>query len=138
MELRISRRTLPIDLALRALRELHSHGGTLQAGELADLLQSTSNYMPQVLRPFIKAGWISGRSGPTGGYRLEVALPDKSILDLIELSEGPTDTGECVLTGGHCEGACSLHVPWRDARAALLARLAATPITDSSNKEQEK
>ena len=137
MKLRISRRT---DLALRALRELHSHNATLQAGDLAELLQSTPNYMPQVLRPFIKAGWISGRSGPTGGYRLEVDLNDQSILDLIELSEGPTDTGECVLTGGPCEGenSCSLHLPWQDARAALLDRLAATPITDSSNKEQEK
>lgn len=127
MKLGIMRRT---DVALRALRALDSEGGVLQAGELAELTGSTPQFIPQVLTPMVKSGWIRSETGPRGGYRLAADLGDKSILELIELIEGPTDDGQCVVGPSSCspEDPCALHDSWTWARAALTERLGSTPI----------
>ena len=136
MKLTITRRT---DLALRALRLLEADGGIMRASEMAPALLSTPHYLPQVLRPLVRAGWLASEPGPTGGYGLAGPLADRSILALIEAIEGPTDNGVCVLSGGPCAGQveCSLHAPWLAARAALLERLADIPISDLNKKGAE-
>lgn len=120
------------DIALRAVRLLRRHGATLRAAEIAQSLSSTPQFIPQVLKPLVKAGWLVGEPGPRGGYRLVVDPSDHSILELIELIEGPTDSGTCALRGGPCSSAsqCSLHDAWSAARQALRERLAAVPLSE--------
>ena len=67
MRLRIERRT---ELALRALGLLEERGDTMRAADMAPELGTTSQYLPQVLRPMVQAGWIDSEPGPTGGYRV--------------------------------------------------------------------
>jgi Rrf2 family protein len=127
MRLEITRRT---ELALRALRALERDGGTMKASKLATDLGSTSQYLPHVLRPMVQAGWLSSEPGPSGGYRLAEPLGGLSLLELIELIGGPTNTGSCVLRGGECGTTeCALHTPWMEARDALLEQLAAVSIS---------
>lgn len=135
MKLQISQRT---DLALRALRLLERSGRTMQAPELAEELLSTCHYLPQVLRPLVRARWLIGETGPTGGYRLAAPLGEFSILDVVELIEGPTDNGVCVLRHGPCDGQdeCAIHTPWVLARSALLAELARVPVSQLTHKER--
>jgi Rrf2 family protein len=117
------------DLALRALKRLDAVDGGLQAAELATALNSTRQFIPQVLAPLVRAGWVISVPGPRGGYRLVADLEKCSLLDVIEIMEGPTDDGTCVL-GGPCRtGArCAAHEAWSEARGALLERLAATAV----------
>ena len=117
------------DLALRALVVLDQPDATIQAADLAETLHSTRQFIPQVLAPLVRVGWITSIPGPHGGYRLSADLQKTSLLDVIELMEGPTDDGTCVL-GGDCaiEVPCVAHQAWIEARGALLERLAATPI----------
>ncbi|MCB1247124.1 MAG: Rrf2 family transcriptional regulator [Acidimicrobiia bacterium] len=117
-------------LAVDALRALNGVDGLTATAELAATIGTTQPFLPQIMSPLVKAGWVESKRGPSGGYRL-VADPDAiSALDLIEAVEGPTDTGTCVLKGGPCGGEthCSMHVPWRAARTALLDELAAIPV----------
>ncbi|HEX5630433.1 MAG TPA: Rrf2 family transcriptional regulator, partial [Acidimicrobiia bacterium] len=67
--------------------------------------------------------------GPRGGYTLATDLTGRTLLEVIELIEGPTDDGRCVL-GGPCrsEVRCAAHDAWSEARRALLDRLQSTPI----------
>lgn len=125
MRFELKRRT---ELALRALRALSTE--PIRSSELAAALGTTPSYLPQVLRPFVDAGWVVGTPGPTGGYRLETDLSTKSILDLIDLSEGSTEEPQCLLRGGPCDSPkqCELHEAWTTARAALLAELGDLPI----------
>lgn len=127
MKLSLDQRT---DLALRAVRALHDDGTRLRGRELAPRLGTTTQYLPQVLRPLVQAGWIDSEPGPTGGYLLVADPHQESLLALIELMEGPTTPAPCVLRGGPCGGAdhCALHDPWQAAREALLAELATTHI----------
>lgn len=134
MELRFSRRTY---LAMRALRELHAERNQLSGGDLAERIETTSPFLPQVLSPMIKAGWIESQTGPGGGYRLAVSLAELSLLEVVETVEGPTETGECVLREGPCPGteSCPVHEAWQSARSELKDRLAAVSALVSLERQ---
>jgi len=134
MRLEITRRS---DLALRVLRTLERSGEQLRAAQLAELVASTPQYIPHVMNPLVRAGWVASGRGPLGGYSLTGPLACRSVLELIELIEGPTDSGSCVLRKGPCAGAelCALHDAWKTARIALLERLSEVPISAQSPQE---
>lgn len=128
MRLEITRRS---DLAIRLLRTLEAAQGPLRAMELAEEVGSTPQFVPQVLNPLVRAGWVDSEPGPRGGYRLARPLGSTSVLQLIELIEGTTANGTCVLRGGPCPGSdhCALHDAWAAARRALLDKLDEVPIS---------
>jgi Rrf2 family protein len=122
------------ELAIRALNELNRQGDTeITRGEdLAEALGTTKNYLPQVMSPLIRCGWVTSTAGPTGGYTIAINSPDISLLDVIEAIEGPAEDGTCVLTGTPCpdQGPCAMHEPWTRARSALMNELASTPVAE--------
>lgn len=131
MRLELSQRT---DLALRALQTLFSRGDRVSGSDLAETLNTTHPYLPQVMSPLLRRRWVSSARGPRGGYRLEVGLESVSVLDLIETMEGPTDTDTCVLSGGTCDTSnpCAMHGAWSQARDALLHQLSSMSLADTS------
>jgi Rrf2 family iron-sulfur cluster assembly transcriptional regulator len=133
VKLEIMRRT---DVALRALRLLQESGTTLRAAEVAEGVDSTPQFVPQVLNPMVRAGWIESEPGPRGGYRLAASAEERSILELIELIEGPTEDGRCILASGDCSPVepCAMHGAWTQARGALTEELARTPIFDDDTR----
>jgi Rrf2 family protein len=135
MRLEISRRA---DLAVRALLVIERAGSRVKADALAGELATTAAFVPQVVGPLVKRGWVRSDPGPRGGYSATVALDDISVLDVIEAVDGPTDSGRCVVADGACGRApyCALHTAWSSAREELvshlgsqsLASLAAAPV----------
>jgi len=124
-------------LAVEALHALHDSEETLQSPALANAIGTTQTYLPQIMSPLVREGWVESKRGPTGGYRLVADPNDISVLDLVEAVEGPTDTQTCILKGGPCGGAsqCALHVPWKAARTALLDELASVPVLTLTSQE---
>jgi len=119
------------DLALKSLRCIGDSDGELVAGRgLAEKLGITTHYLPQVLSPLVKAGWVSSTPGPRGGYRLLVPLDEISVLDVIEVIEGRIEDQGCVQRGIPCpeNDLCALHAPWQKARDAMLEELASATI----------
>lgn len=132
MRLEVTRKS---DLAVRVLRSLADHPGErMKSSVLADLVDSTPGFVPQVATPLVEAGWVSSVPGPTGGYTLVADLASISVLAVIEAIEGPTDSGRCVLAHRPCtdEGSCALHVAWTRARAELLRQLDAVSVAGAS------
>ena len=133
MRLELTKKT---DLAFQALDLISASAGDRVGGSrLADTLDVSSQYLPHVMAPLTKAGWVSSVSGPHGGYVISVDLHDISLLDLIEAVEGPLDDSRCLHLGpihGHDEN-CALHTPWRRARNALIEELRATRLSDISS-----
>lgn len=117
------------DLAVRALLAL-GDDRRLKAVELAEELDATPSFIPQVMSPLVRARWVRSEPGPTGGYALTVDLGAVSVLQVIEAVEGPTELERCVIADRPCDehGPCALHEAWSAARGALLTRLAATPV----------
>ena len=130
MRLELAKRT---DLALRGLQALHTNGARLAGTELASVLETTHQYLPQIMSPLVRRRWVTSTRGPGGGYRLDVDLGDITVLELIEAMEGETDTATCVLSGETCDASdpCALHDAWSQARDALLAELDSTSVADA-------
>ncbi len=114
------------------MRALGQRTVRVKGSDLAELIDTTPGFVAQVMTPLVRAGWVASDPGPTGGYRIAVELDDVSVLDVIELIEGPTDTGQCVLVDRPCDPSerCALHAPWSAARDRLLRELSRTPLSD--------
>lgn len=125
MRLELTRKT---DLALRAFRTLAGAPDRLSGRALADAVGTTVPFIAQVMGPMVRAGLVTSRPGPSGGYALAPGAAAASVLRVIEAVEGPIDAGRCVLVGGPCgTDVCSVHHAWQDARAALEAALRRAP-----------
>jgi Rrf2 family transcriptional regulator, iron-sulfur cluster assembly transcription factor len=126
MRLELTRKT---DLAVKALCALDG-SDRVKGSALAGSIGSTAGFVAQVIMPLVDRGWVGSVPGPSGGYQLETALSDISILDVIEAIEGPTLNGRCVLDSGPCPHAqlCALHEPWQRARSALMTELSTASV----------
>jgi Rrf2 family protein len=136
MKFAIQKRT---GLAVESLHALLAAGESVQSPELASAIETTTSFLPQIMAPLVRKGWVESKRGPRGGYRL-VADPESiSVLDLIEAVEGETDTKTCILKGGPCGGVehCALHEPWKAARTALLNELASVPVLTLTKPQVE-
>lgn len=131
MRLDITRKS---DLAVRSLWALGERVERMKGPELADEVGSSAGFVSQVLTPLVRAGWVRSDPGPAGGYSLVAELADVSVLAVIEAIEGPTDSGQCVLSDGSCDetGTCALHVPWLRARDQLLWTLERTSLAEAA------
>ena len=102
----------------------------VKAQALADELETTIGMVPQFVGPLVKAGWVRSNPGPLGGYERRTRVENISVLQVIELIEGPTDTGRCVVADGPCDSTapCTLHTAWTRARLELVRSLGETTL----------
>ena len=131
MRLEITQRA---DLAVRALVALQSSSDRLKSADLADLLGTTSGFIPQVMGPLVRVGWVRSVPGPTGGYERQRDLDSLSVLEIVETIDGPTDNGRCVVAERLCDAAepCALHVAWARARHELRDSLGGLRLSEVS------
>lgn len=122
VRLEVTRRA---ELAVRALRVLADAGGKTKGTALADALGTSAGFTAQVVGPLVKAGWVRSDPGPTGGYVLTADLDEVRVLDVIEVIDGPTDTGRCVVVDRPCGESepCVMHAAWAAGRAELVRAL---------------
>ena len=118
------------DLAVRALVVLDQSAARLKSSDLAAALGTTAGFVPQVMGPLVRPGWVHSVPGPTGGYEPLVEVDTLNVLEVVEAVDGPTNSGRCVVADRPCEATepCALHVAWGLARRQLLSSLAATPV----------
>ena len=71
-------------------------------------------YMEQIMIKLRKAGWVITERGCYGGYKLNVAPANVTILDFIELFEGPLELVNCEGQDKRCMllGQCKTSVSW--------------------------
>ncbi len=119
------------------MQELRRRDDRVSGPDLADALDTTRQYLPQILNPLVKHRWVRSTPGPHGGYELLVGLEDVSVLELIEVMEGPTQDNRCVLNGETCPQVepCALHVAWQHARGALTRELGSLSLSDAENAD---
>lgn len=126
-------------LAIAALETLGVAGERSDRRTLAEETGTSVGFLPQVMRPLVRAGWVVSHRGPTGGYEL-IADPDEiSILEIIEAVEGPVGV-HCVLRGGPCSGEeqCSIHASWSQVQAEIRSQLGSQRIKVSPDRSGGK
>ena len=134
MRLELQARTELTLKTLQALSDRRRCGGAA----LGRRVGSSAAYTAHIVAPLTRAGWVTSVPGPAGGYELVVDLDAVSVLDLIELVEGPTDDGRCVLVDRPCgmPDHCALHDSWSRARGALTTELESIPLAQVIQKEE--
>ena len=136
MRLELTKKT---DLAYQALATIASiPDHRVNGADLATNLSITTHYLPHVMAPLTRSGWITSTSGPRGGYTITTELEDITLLDLVEAVEGPIDMSTCLHLGPRHQQneSCALHRPWTKAREALIAELAHVTIDDIACEPQ--
>jgi Rrf2 family cysteine metabolism transcriptional repressor len=109
--------------ALQALAELGRTGGDgpVPIGELARRRNIPVQFLEQLFATLRRAGVLKSQRGVKGGYTFARAPSDISVLEIVELLEGPL--------GRDAEGI------FGDAAAAARDVLAATTIADVVDRE---
>ena len=128
MKLVPTRRT---DYAIRALIHLaNTAGSPVAAGVIGEAMDIPTGFLQQVLRELQRAGLVTSRPGPSGGYALARPAGEITVLQIVEALEGPLRSAECALRGGPChwDDVCALHWVWSSARDALCDELAGATL----------
>lgn len=131
MELSLGKRA---DYTVRAVLDLarHHDRGRRKTAEIADEMQVPVTYLPQLLAELVRAGIVRSMAGRHGGYELARPPDEISLLEVIEVADGPLISTECVLRGGPCrwQGGCAIHEPWARAQEAFRLSLGATTFAE--------
>ena len=96
-------------------------------------------YLPQILARLVRAGIARSAVGRHGGYELARSAGSISLLEVVEVAEGPIRSQKCVLRSGPCYWAdkCAMHDDWAAAEAALTNRLSATTFAKIARADWE-
>lgn len=77
------------------LASLHGNGKTMKGKAIAEMEGITEAYLEQLMVPLRQSGMVSTQRGPRGGYFLDKAPKEISLLDIIELFEGKMQLYRC-------------------------------------------
>lgn len=67
----------------------HNHGKATQIKEIAERQAIPPRFLEQIFQELKRAGLVSSKRGPRGGYHLAVAPADIRIGDIVRALEGP-------------------------------------------------
>jgi Rrf2 family protein len=108
--------------ALQALAELGRSGdGPVPIGELARRRDIPVQFLEQLFASLRRAGFLKSQRGVKGGYTFARSPADITVLEVVELLDGPVGAG--------AEGI------FREAAAAARAVLGASTIADVVDRE---
>jgi len=89
-------------LALHAAGILAGHKGSVSAHTMAEALGASEATLSKVMQRMVKAGLVTSKRGPHGGF--ELARPSKSVtlLEVYESVEGVIEVKHCLLGAPVC------------------------------------
>lgn len=118
--------TRECDYAMRCVEYLASSAGKpCLAREIADKKAIPKTFLLKILQKLTRAGIVRSYRGVKGGFALEKRPRDITLLDVIEIIDGPLMMSQCVIQGQICQhrNSCSIHPVWMDLRKLMEKRL---------------
>ena len=115
------------------------HGVTASAAQLAEHYGVPVAYLAKQLQALVRAGVLSGTTGPRGGFRLARPADQITLLQIVEAVDGGSPFYTCneIRQSGRgasppeqCREACGLAVRMAAAEAAWRESLRAMTIAD--------
>lgn len=92
--------------------------------------QRPGQLLSKILQRLVHQGMLVSQRGSGGGFVLNRAPNQISLLDIVEAIEGPTQLNVCVGESGHCERKdfCAVHPVWEQAQRSLTQALGGVSI----------
>jgi len=70
-------------------------GETINVQKIADITGSSKHHVAKVMQRLVKEGFLSSNRGPSGGFKLNIAPEDISLLQIYEAIEGQVKVISC-------------------------------------------
>lgn len=118
----------------RSLASAMTKGEFLSLREIADCMHLSQGFLEEIAMALKKAGLISGRKGPGGGYRLAKPAAKITAEQILVALEGPVMFVDCA--SGHCPvaSACSSKSLWGFLQKDVVKSLHQTTLADILKK----
>ena len=102
------------------------------AEELAEVADTSIDFMHKIMRSLRDAEIVSARRGPSGGFRFKRNPDDVNLLEVVNAIQGEFQVNRCVIGLGVCprSGGCPLRPTWLRIQDELEDGLAAQTIGD--------
>jgi Rrf2 family protein len=112
----------------------HYRDKTLTCNELARTFGGSEAHLIKVCQRLARAGFLSARRGPSGGFRIAVDPSQVSLLGVYEAIEGTVEHSHCLIDSHGCasppERDCVIASRLRGFESSLVEYLARTTIAD--------
>jgi Rrf2 family protein len=117
-------------LALHAMTVLATNPGrAISTSEIAEGLGVSENHLSKVFQRLARAGLVRSTRGPKGGFSLDRAADDLTLLDVYEAIEGPLVPRSCLFGRPVCNGQCILGDLLHSVNTQIHDRLATTKLS---------
>jgi Rrf2 family protein len=100
------------------------------APELARGIEAPESFVSKILQQLVQRGMVTSHRGAGGGFQLAVRPETISLLDIVEMVEGPLQINLCLPGEATCDRKswCGAHPIWSEAQNALKSVLASASI----------
>lgn len=119
---------------LRTLMDIAAHQATgpVNLNDMAERQGISAKYLWQIVNLLKMAGFVRGTRGPKGGYILIRDPHSITLLDVIQVLEGPVSLVECVDDPTYCSRAenCVAHSVWSEVSQAVRQALANVTLAE--------
>ena len=130
--------TRAADYAVRVLVHLASApvGHKYPLNELAAATGVQESFLSKILQRLVHQGVLVSQRGSGGGFVLNRAPDQISLLEVVEAIEGPTQLNHCVGESGHCSRKewCGVHPVWERAQASLTQVLGGVSVAQLASE----
>lgn len=111
----------------------------ISAREIAENQNIPKRFLRSIVSQFVKQGFIKSFQGNGGGIRLAEGAENKSILDVIEVIEGPIYLNVCMQGKEVCQFSnhCAVHLVWHEAQQAIQTILGQKKIKELAQTNLE-
>jgi Rrf2 family protein len=90
--------------------------------EIAEYQNIPPSFLAKILQALQRRGIVRSHRGVRGGFTLARPAEEITLLEIIEIMEGPIFLNKCLIRMGECpkDETCSVHEVWGEAQARLL------------------
>lgn len=121
------------NLAIHALSYLQAIGGDspTTVARMAEDLHVSRDHLGKVMQRLVRQALVSSRRGPKGGFTLHCDPETVTLLDIVELIDGPMNAPSCLLGKPVCQGgACVMSGLAHKVHAQVIDVLKSTRLSD--------
>ncbi len=131
-------------LGLHAMAYLAKEPGKpKRVKEIAEILEASEAHLSKVLQALARAGLLKATRGPRGGYVLNKAPEDITLLEIYEIISGPLEDQRCLFRKPLCDGkSCLLGNLLQDVNRLVREKFSHTTLIEAQklvfDKKEDK
>ncbi len=122
-------------LLLSALAEKMKEGREfISLKEIAEAKKLSLPYLSQIVLPLKEAGLVKSKEGRDGGYTLARPAREITVMEILEVLEGPVSPVRCCSDKEKkcgSESSCNVKFTWQDAKSMLIQFLRTKTLEDT-------